>query len=40
MEDQIIEMGMIAFYQRLGFGEHRTNDQFVQMIKALHIETQ
>lgn len=29
----------IAFYQRLGFGIHRTSGQFVQMIKALPIET-
>ena len=36
---EIANEGAIAFYQRLGFGEHRVNDQFVQMIKALHIET-
>ena len=29
----------IAFYKHLGFGEHRTNEQFIQMIKALHIDT-
>merc|ERR1712000_495534 len=28
---EIANKGAIAFYQRLGFGEHRTNDQFVQM---------
>ena len=29
----------LAEHGYTGFGEHRTNDQFVQMIKALHIET-
>ncbi|MDC8829305.1 GNAT family N-acetyltransferase [Alteromonas gilva] len=31
--------GAIAFYKKLGFGVHRSNDQFVQMIKALQIGT-
>lgn len=29
--------GAIAFYKKLGFGIHRSNDQFVQMIKGLPI---
>ncbi|NVK55823.1 MAG: GNAT family N-acetyltransferase [Alteromonadaceae bacterium] len=29
--------GAIAFYKNLGFGIHRTNDHFVQMIKGLPI---
>lgn len=30
----------LAFYKRLGFGVHRSNDKFIQMIKALHIDTE